>query len=165
MQRLRIDPEQVDSVFISHGHGDHTGGLHTFLRIHSVPVYLPFSCPQLPADIEVIRIKGLVQIYPDIYSTGELNRIEQSLLVRQNSKITVITGCSHPGVGEILNTASAIGTVSALVGGLHGFGEFDLLKPLNTIVPCHCIKYISTIKTLYPDKYIEGGAGRIIEIE
>ncbi|HDD45412.1 MAG TPA: MBL fold metallo-hydrolase, partial [Candidatus Desulfofervidus auxilii] len=29
----------------------------------------------------------------------------------------------------------------------------------------HCTQYKSKIKSLYPEKYIEGGAGRIIEIE
>ena len=76
----------------------------------------------------------------------------------------VIVGCSHPGVGNILKAASEFGKVYAIVGGLHGFREFDLLEDLELVCPAHCTKFKSKIKDLYPKKYIDGGAGRIISL-
>jgi phosphoribosyl 1,2-cyclic phosphodiesterase len=40
MERLRIDPSTINTVFITHSHWDHIGGLADFLRIHPNK-YLP----------------------------------------------------------------------------------------------------------------------------
>jgi len=48
---------------------------------------------------------------------------------------------------------------------LHGFNKFDVIKDLSLICPCHCTQYKLEIRSLYPKKYVSGGAGRIIEIE
>ncbi|MHC1625648.1 MAG: MBL fold metallo-hydrolase, partial [Methermicoccaceae archaeon] len=59
MDGLGIDPAEIDEIFISHPHFDHTGGLTTLLRIKPVKVYVPqsFGAPSLAK--EVIRIKNL----------------------------------------------------------------------------------------------------------
>jgi len=42
MQKVGLDPQQIDAVVISHSHGDHTGGLASFLDWRGkVPVYIP----------------------------------------------------------------------------------------------------------------------------
>ena len=51
-----------------------------------------------------------------------------------------------------------------LIGGLHGFREFDKIKDLGLICPTHCTQHKSEIQSLYPEKFTEGGVGRIIEI-
>ena len=76
----------------------------------------------------------------------------------------MIAGCSHSGVGNILNAASKFGNVYALIGGLHGFREFGLLKDLDLVCATHCTQFKSEIKKLYPEKYIEGGAGKVIVV-
>ena len=68
------------------------------------------------------------------------------------------------GVKKILKAGARFGKVRALVGGLHGFKQFALLNPLEKVCPTHCTRYIEHIKRLYPGKYVEGGAGKIIEI-
>ena len=51
------------------------------------------------------------------------------------------------------------------IGGLSAFlNEFELFKDLGVICPTHCTKHITEIKSLYPEKYIEGEVGKIIEI-
>jgi len=165
MDKLTIDPLSIDIVVISHAHWDHIGGLSRFLDENKeVKVYIPESCPQPMDAKEVIRVRGPLEIFSGVFSTGELKGIEQSLAVRTEKGLAVIAGCSHPGVESILNSASQFGKPYALIGGLHGFNQFDVIKDLDLVCPCHCTQYKSEIRSLYPEKYVGGGAGRIIQI-
>ncbi|MBW1702438.1 MAG: MBL fold metallo-hydrolase [Deltaproteobacteria bacterium] len=164
MAKLDIDPTIIDEVVISHAHWDHTGGLLDFLNINPCRVYIPLSCPAPPGGGEVIKVKGPLEIYENIFSTGELSGIEQSLIVKTEAGLVVIAGCSHPGVREIFREASRLGKIIALIGGLHGFNEFNIVRDLEKICPTHCTQYKKEIKALYPDKYLEGGVGKVIEI-
>ncbi|MBL7197417.1 MAG: MBL fold metallo-hydrolase [Candidatus Omnitrophica bacterium] len=165
MEKLNIDPKTIDCVFISHDHWDHIGGLKDFLNINNnVKLYLPYSFYSKAKAKEVINVKGSINIYPNVYLTGEFEGIEQSMVVKIERGLVVIVGCSHPGIGNILNSAKQFGKVIALIGGLHGFSDFDLVKDLDLICATHCTQYKDKIKNLYPEKFVEGGAGKIIEI-
>jgi 7,8-dihydropterin-6-yl-methyl-4-(beta-D-ribofuranosyl)aminobenzene 5'-phosphate synthase len=76
----------------------------------------------------------------------------------------VIVGCFHPWVRSVLNAASNFGRVYALIGGLHGFRKFDLLRDLKLICPRHYTQFKSKIERLYPEKCTKGGAGKILEL-
>jgi 7,8-dihydropterin-6-yl-methyl-4-(beta-D-ribofuranosyl)aminobenzene 5'-phosphate synthase len=165
MEKLNIDPLSIDMVFISHAHWDHTGGLSGFLNKNGeVKIFIPVSCPVLSGAKEVVRVEEPLEICNGVFSTGELKGIEQSLAVKTESGLTVIVGCSHPGVEDILRSASQFGPLYALVGGLHGFSQFDKIKELGLVCPCHCTQFKSVIRSLYPEKYIDGGAGKILNI-
>jgi len=164
MKKLNIDPTMIDEVFISHAHWDHMGGLSDFLLINPIKVYIPSSCPEPHGAGEVFKVKQALKIHENIFSTGELKNREQSLVVKMEKGLVVIAGCSHPGVENILEAASQFGKPRALIGGLHGFKEFDVVRDLEVICPTHCTQFKSEIKTLYPEKYIRGGAGKVIEI-
>lgn len=164
MKRLNIKPTEVKEVFISHYHWDHTGGLSDFLKVNPVKVYIPSSFKKLCIAKDVVIVKKSITIGENIFSTGELNGVEQSLIVKTEKGVVIIVGCSHSGVGNILETASQLGKPYALIGGLHGFSDFNLVKDLTLICPTHCTQRILEIKSLYPEKYISGGAGKVIEI-
>ncbi|MBW2544776.1 MAG: MBL fold metallo-hydrolase [Deltaproteobacteria bacterium] len=175
MKKLGIEPSSVSDVFISHAHWDHTGGLVDFLKENSnVRLYIPSSY-SIPSDSarEVIVVKEPIKICEGVFSTGGLqgseqvpygDEIEQSLVVSTDRGQVVISGCSHPGVKNILEAASTYGKIHALIGGLHDFNEFKLLEGMPVICATHCTKFKKEIESLYPDEYIEGGAGRIINI-
>lgn len=166
MEKLNIDPNFVGEVFISHAHWDHTGGLSNFLKANKeVKVYVPMSFPKPRGAKEVVGVKEPLQIHENVFSTGELGGIEQSLVVKTKEGVVVVVGCSHPGVRNILNAASNFGRVYALIGGLHGFREFDLLQDLKLICPCHCTQFKSEIEQSYPEKCRKGGAGKIFELQ
>ena len=105
-----------------------------------------------------------MKLHENIFSTGELDHIEQSMAVKMDKGLILIVGCSHPKMESILKAASQFGKVYAIIGGLHGFNEFELFKDLGVICPTHCTQHITEIKSIYPEKYIEGGAGKIIEL-
>ncbi len=164
IKKLNIDPSLIKEVFISHSHWDHTGGLADFLNINKdVKIYIPnsYSCP---FERKQIVSEKPLQIAENIFSTGELNRIEQSLIVKTKKGLVVIVGCSHPGLENIIKAASQFGKPYTIIGGLHGFNNFNLVKDLELICPTHCTQFKAEIKSLYPKKYIEGGAGKVIEV-
>jgi 7,8-dihydropterin-6-yl-methyl-4-(beta-D-ribofuranosyl)aminobenzene 5'-phosphate synthase len=97
-------------------------------------------------------------------STGELAGIEQALVLGKGREVSVIAGCSHPGLGEIIEKASTFGRVRAIVGGLHGFSDFELLRDIDMVCPTHCTSYREEIRALYPEKFMEGGVGAVLTL-
>lgn len=159
MAALRIDPLDVDAVFVSHWQADHFGGLSGFLaRSGRVSVYLPRSAPEeakalvREAGAELVCIGGFEQVCAGAWSTGELGGAvrEHSLLVEYQGDGVLITGCAHPGILNILRHANEAWdrTIRAVVGGLHLAGEtseslrgiVEEMKDLGVraVAPCHC---------------------------
>ena len=166
MKKLGVDPFSVDEVFISHYHLDHTGGLPDFLKINNkVKIYAPPSFKKTPEAAEIVYLNRPVKLHDNIFSTGELDNIEQSLAVKTEKGLVLIVGCSHPEMDHILEAASQFGKVYAIIGGMHGFDDYELFKDIEWICPTHCTQHIKEIRSLYPDKCIEGGVGKIIEIK
>jgi 7,8-dihydropterin-6-yl-methyl-4-(beta-D-ribofuranosyl)aminobenzene 5'-phosphate synthase len=188
MKRLGIDPREIDIVVLSHIHGDHTGGLHSFLEINPrVTVYVPESFPErFKKEAEgfgaaVLDVKESINIYGNVYSTGEMgNGIrEQALVVGTDRGLIVITGCAHPGIVRIIDSAKTLvnGDVLLAVGGYHLGGKSRSV--LRGIVsdfrrlgvryagPCHCTG--DTAKQMfeeeYKDNFLRVGAGRVITLE
>ncbi len=166
MQKLDIEPSSIDEVFISHAHFDHIGGLSDILRLKRPDkLYVPASFRGVRGAKEIISLSEPSKIHENVFSTGELDNIEQSMAVKTEKGIVLIVGCSHPKMAHILEAASQFGEVYAAIGGMHGFTEFELFKNLEFICPTHCTQHISELKSLYPESYIEGGAGRVITLD
>ncbi|HOP08348.1 MAG TPA: MBL fold metallo-hydrolase [candidate division Zixibacteria bacterium] len=165
MRVLGVDPESIEEVFISHSHFDHSGGLSSFLdRNNRVKVYAPNELRGIKSAREVVYVDESFQLRDGFYSTGMLKGIEQSLAIRTEKGLVVVVGCAHPGVEAILNAVKPFGTAYALIGGLHGFAEYDILEPLSRVCPTHCTRHINEIRSLYPNKFISGGVGAEIDL-
>lgn len=166
MEKLGFDPSSIGIVVISHPHWDHCGGLQDIMDASKdAELYLPQSFRGGVSTKKVTKVKQPFQIRNNIYSTGELAGIEQSLVINTDKGLLVVVGCSHPGVGSILDAAAKFGKVYGIVGGFHGFRNFDRLNPLSLICPCHCTQYKSEIKRLFQDRCLDCGAGRVIELQ
>jgi len=164
MKELKIDPGSIGVVVISHNHGDHFGGLQAITEANQdAELYLPPSFGGISAK-KVTKIKEPVEIRHGIFTTGEVGGMEQSLAIKTDKGLVVITGCAHPGVGNILDATARFGKAYGIIGGLHEFHDFDRLNPLSLICPCHCTQYKSEIKRLFPDRCLDCGAGLIIEL-
>ncbi|MCK4656325.1 MAG: MBL fold metallo-hydrolase [candidate division Zixibacteria bacterium] len=162
---LGIDPHSIGEVFISHIHFDHTGGLSAFLDVNeNVTLYAPSSLRGVFHVREIVYEDKPTQLHEYFYTTGLLEDMEQSLAIQTEKGLVVVVGCSHPGVGNILKAAAQFGKPYMLIGGLHGFNEFGLIKDLHSVCPTHCTQHIPEIKSLYPDMYIQGGVGTVIKI-
>jgi 7,8-dihydropterin-6-yl-methyl-4-(beta-D-ribofuranosyl)aminobenzene 5'-phosphate synthase len=172
MDCLGVDPARIAVVVISHGHWDHMGGLALFLAANPrVSVYVPRSLsPRLKGEIAarahaLMEVGDAAEIAPGVRTTGELGDTirEQALLLESPRGVVVLTGCAHPGIGRILAAAHEVGDVRGLVGGFHGFRQFELLRPLDVVAPCHCTQHIDRIAELYPDSYVRCCGGVSLE--
>jgi len=132
-------------------------------------MYLPHDFKnRYTHNATILRGPGL--IHDSFYTTGMLNKIEQSLIIPTANGLVVIVGCSHPGLERILEKAREVGKtignthIHAVIGGLHGFSQFEVLEDVDQVCPTHCTQHIDKIKSLYPEKYVMGGAGRVIHL-
>jgi len=131
MRRLGIDPREIDLVVLSHAHGDHTGGLGALLAFNpgvvvSLPAAFPVSFKEQVRDAgaSVVEVNGPQELDEGVLSTGELGSgpIEQSLVLRTDQGLVLITGCAHPGIVNIAERTNEIhggDPVRLALGGFH----------------------------------------------
>lgn len=185
MEELDINPKEIDLVVLSHIHGDHVGGLFSFLeKNREVVVYLPKSFPKgfkngvKGYGAKVVEVQGPLKICEGIYSTGELGAWikEQSLIIHTEKGLIVITGCAHPGIVKIVDKAKDLvkDDVLLVMGGFHlgGKGEVEIEKIVSSFRklgvsyagPCHCSgdNARQLFKEEYGENFINVGVGRTI---
>lgn len=170
--QLGIDLRTVDAIFISHEHWDHIGGLARVLTLTRDPIiYLPSSLSkslkrEIASRARVVEISGPKDIDGGFLSTGTMGTgiDEQSLIIEEDDGITVLTGCAHQGLENILGFARKRGLIKVVMGGFHGFDELSLLDGIDRILPCHCTVHKSDILKKYPDNSEKCGAGKVIDI-
>lgn len=163
MKKLNIDPVRIGKLIISHQHWDHIGGLPEILQASpGIKVYVPASFSEnLKKEIEkratLIEVKEPVEICKGITSTGELgDKVkEQALILDTGDGCYVLTGCAHPGLAAILDTAHFYGKVKGILGGLHDSEEFERLKGLELIAAGHCTVHREKIKEIFPSEFVE----------
>jgi 7,8-dihydropterin-6-yl-methyl-4-(beta-D-ribofuranosyl)aminobenzene 5'-phosphate synthase len=163
MKRLNIEPARIGKLIISHQHWDHIGGLPEILQASpGIEVYVPASFSEnLKKEIEkratLIEVKEPVEICKGITSTGELgDKVkEQALILDTGDGCYVLTGCAHPGLAAILDTARLYGKVKGILGGLHDSEDFERLKGLELIAAGHCTVHREKIKEIFPSEFVE----------
>lgn len=172
-QKFAARLEDIDKIVLSHEHGDHVGGIQILRDLGNVEVFVPKSFSSYIKrkltsypNVNLTEVDGVREISHGAFTTGELGFSikEQSLVVETVNGLTVITGCSHPGLENILRAASKFGNIYGVVGGFHGFNKLEALKEIRLIVPCHCTTHKREILSLYPESSMKCSAGCVIEI-
>jgi 7,8-dihydropterin-6-yl-methyl-4-(beta-D-ribofuranosyl)aminobenzene 5'-phosphate synthase len=172
-EKLGVDIKEIDIVVISHAHRDHIGGLASFLWVNK-KAYIYLSKNALKnVDFRILCSKldertlnrmhfvdNFTEIARDVFILTEIeerypirDRVDDEiiLVIKNNNKPIIFSGCSH---NEILNI---IGTVTrtfpniylrAVIGGFHLIGApkyfvkqigKEMLKyPIVKIYTCHC---------------------------
>ena len=184
-EKMKLDASNIDEVFISHEHGDHFGGLHEFLSLNKeVKVVVPetFSERFISDYINECKalqlVSGPAQISRHLYTTGVMGEQipEQALVLNTSKGLIVMTGCSHPGIIEMLNEIKeTFGKDIYLV-----FGGFHLMmsssKNIDKIIAemkelgvqkcgaTHCTgeKQIGWFREAFGENFVEMGVGNKI---
>ena len=172
LKKLKIEPAGIRKLILSHQHWDHIGGLPEILQANpGLEVYVPASFSEnLKREIKkratLIEIKEPAKISQGIMSTGELgNKVkEQALALDTGDGCYVLTGCAHPGLAAILNSASRYGRIKGILGGLHDSEEFERLRGMRVIAAGHCTAHIERIKELFPKEFIEIEVGLCLDL-
>lgn len=187
INKLNVNPKDVELVAISHIHGDHTGGLFAFLdENNKVTVYLPASFPDEfvsrveKAGAKVVPVDKSVEICKGVSLTGEMGvQIkEQSLILNTSKGLVVITGCAHPGIVDIVKKAKEVvdKKIYLVCGGFHLLSKSeDEVKEIISefkdlgvmkVGATHCTgdKAIELFKEAYKDNFVQMGVGKVIRI-
>jgi len=138
MNQLGIKIEDIDTLFLSHHHLDHSGGQqwvnkNTFslgteqISLVDKKIYSPIELSY--PDVEVITIPKPSVIGQGIASTGAIPRQllmgrveEQALVINVEGKgLVVIVGCGHQTLPKILQRTTHVFNepIYGLVGDLH----------------------------------------------
>lgn len=184
--KLAFDAAEIDLMMISHQHWDHTGGIYFVLDAsRNLRVLIPRSfSAHFKADMkrygaELMEADGGQEISPGFYTTGDLHGSmqEQAALVKTSAGIVVITGCAHPGIVQMAQTAKNIfpqDDLALVMGGFHlldsGDGEIrEIVARFKALgvryaAASHCSG--ERARDIFPREYgnhfIPVGAGSVI---
>ncbi len=188
VETLAVDLSDVELVVISHEHGDHTGALPRFFEGNTnVSVYHPasfsseFVTSVKQGNATPVPVTQPVEIVQDVYLTGEMGDEikEQALILKTGEGLVIITGCSHPGIVDILERAEEVldEDIYMVLGGFHLMRHSDeavsgivrRFKQLG-VKKCgamHCTgdEQIGSFKEAYGENFVPMGVGKVLAFE
>ncbi len=186
LRALGMSPTDIGSVFLSHAHGDHAGGLMAFLEANpEACVYVLRTFPsslRLEAKFRAARLvelDGPSEILPGMWSTGMLGGgiPEQALVIQTPAGGVVITGCAHPGIESIVARARELFDVPVLLvlGGFHLLDESSdsvatvgaalQRMGVQNLAPCHCTgtTAIARLREVFEERFLDISTGTRID--
>ncbi len=182
-----VNLSSTSIVVLSHEHGDHIGGISALdSYAHKITVYVPHGFPiriieQLRGKgYNVVIVNNTIEIMKNVYILKPLYGPpwEQALILNTSKGLVIITGCSHPGILNIVVEAirEFNKTPYIVIGGFHLIGSplqqveeiADQLVRLRVhkIYPLHCSgnRIRRYLAEKYPQYYGDGGVGLVIEL-
>ncbi len=184
---LNVATDEVEWIALSHPHYDHVGGLEVALqRCPGAQVIMPAGFPAsvkkkvLAAGAPLVEMEAPGEIAPGVWATGPLGGpiVEQALVVSTARGVVLVTGCSHPGIAEMVEfVAGRWGPkLYMVIGGFHlmshpKYAIREIIQRFRAagvrkVGPLHCTgaQAQEMFASEYGEDYIEGGVGRLVTI-
>ena len=192
MKKIDVDISNLKTVVISHDHWDHRGGLWGVLKEN--PKLKVYACPNFSRRFknkvkscggQLIEADKFTPITKNVYTTGEIGGTyagrympEQALVSRTRKGMTILTGCAHPGIINIIENVkqNISGSIYLALGGFHLMGRHKkTIRPIvnkfkwlniKKVAPTHCTGKGARdlFKKAYRDNFIEVKVGQILNI-
>ncbi|MDD5081139.1 MAG: MBL fold metallo-hydrolase [Candidatus Omnitrophica bacterium] len=159
---LGVDLSSIKNVVVSHNHWDHVGGLSKLLVTGIENAYIVGDVA-VPSSFtgKVFSCSDFTEIKKNVYVTGsriakykDKDIAEQSLVIKTENGLSIIFGCAHHGLLEVVADVMShfnVKSLHAVLGGFHLIDEdsrvvkcmAQQLKELNVknVMPCHCTGY------------------------
>ena len=175
-----------------------------FLPKYNGDLYIgsPFSEEEIRGGSNYIPCKSTYAISENLIYLGEIPRIntfenqnpigkysqdgilkddylldDTAMVYRSEKGIFIITGCSHSGICNIIESAKKVcgeEKVYGVLGGFHLFNNDEQLKKtieylqktqIEQLYPCHCVSLLARAKMMEKLPVIETGVGLVVDIE
>ena len=205
--KMGIDLNEINTIVLSHGHNDHTGGLVYLKSLkQNIDLYClngvdehkehdgkdissPITLDKLPSNFIIHSSMEQQKISDHLTLLGKIERTIQplrklgddplyddsALIYQNNDLISIITGCSHSGICNIIKQAmntTSINKIDKIVGGFHLLKNMDITnevcdyfktQDITEVYPCHCTDLMSKIALSKVVNVKEIGVGTIID--
>ncbi|HQL41389.1 MAG TPA: MBL fold metallo-hydrolase, partial [Candidatus Omnitrophota bacterium] len=164
IQSKKVDLSCLKHIVISHDHWDHTNGLWSILpRCPQASVYV---CRRVSSRlkesirsfrVKLVEVQKPVRIVRGVHTAGQIKGLikdqiiyEQSLVISSLQGLTLLTGCSHPGILSVVNHVHEHfhKMPCRVIGGLHlkdtpaqeikNIAHQLKKDGVKTIIPLHC---------------------------
>ena len=136
MKLMKINCREIKTIVISHEHWDHIDGLWGFLtKNNDVTVYVCSGFSKEFKDriksygTNIVEAGKTTMIKDAVFVTGEIQCLykglpmpEQALIILNEAGVNIITGCSHPGIINIIELVKKkyfVLPINLVVGGFH----------------------------------------------
>ena len=152
-------------------------------------ISMPIKLKDFPSNFKITTTEQPLKISENIWFLGEIKRTVQkikplendylyddsALMYIKDNKISIITGCSHSGICNIIEQAkkiSKIDKIDVIIGGFHMLNDPKLnnevcdylsFESINVIYPCHCTDLKAKIELSKVCDIREVGVGMVIE--
>jgi len=186
MRILGMDPDDIDTIVLSHQHSDHVGGLASFLAENpDVVVYHPAGFPKglldqaRAAGATLVPVAAAETICPGATVTAPMgdSPSEMGLVVDTSQGAVLITGCAHPGIVPMTRAAAELagGSVHTVFGGFHllrqSHGQIEeVIEGLWRVGvrrcgPAHCTgeSAVAQMREAFGEGFIQMGTGATAE--
>ena len=192
IESLKVNIAKIEVIVISHDHWDHTGGLWALLERKRFKVYglkrfsEKFKMRIKSLNSQLVEKEGFSEIKKNIFTTGEvlaaykgMSFSEQALVIKTRRGVSVVTGCSHPGILKILKLVKSYfkrDNFYFVGGGFHLIDkdqrqlqflieEFGKLK-VSKVGPTHCSGYEAEefFRKSYKGNFVSLGVGKSLEV-
>mgnify|MGYP006285889879 CR=1 FL=1 len=167
-KQMNIDFKKLEGVIISHDHDDHSGGLQELLQDR--PELKVIAHPKIIKNHDIIKNRDPIEtpseLTENVWLTGEIPikgknftkkkykkaaETENIIFIKSKKGLIVLTGCSHPGIINVLDYIHDITEgekIYAVIGGMHlinkGKQELnEIISKMNEyhiekMFPLHC---------------------------